>query len=62
MTWTLLIVAITGIITSEAKLHSIPMMNKEACLNAGKTFNKNSKGIGLICIGSETGEVIRIEQ
>ena len=62
MTWTLLIVAITGILTSEAKLHSIPMMNKDACVNAGKQFAKTSKGIGFICISSETGEVLRVEQ
>jgi len=62
MTWTLLIVAITGILTPEAKLHSIPMMNKDACVNAAKTFTKTSKGVGFVCVSSETGEVIKVEQ
>lgn len=59
MIWTLLIIAITGTFSADAKFHSIPMMNKEACVRAAKDASAHSsKHMGYICISSETGESI----
>lgn len=59
--WTLLIIALTGgVFSADAKFHSIPMMNKDACTRAAKdAANSSSSNLGYICISSETGENIR---
>lgn len=49
-----------GIITNNTIFQTIPMSSKEACLRAGDSFKENSKNVGIICVGSEKGEVIRI--
>lgn len=60
MTWTLLIVALTGsMISTNSTFATIPMKDKSACVAAAKRFTKSSKGpIGFICVSSETGEVV----
>lgn len=59
--WTLLIVMLSGgLFSADAKFHSIPMMNKEACVRAAKdAASSSSSHLGYICISSETGENIR---
>jgi hypothetical protein len=59
MTWTLVIVAITGgIVSSNLNTQTIPMRNKEACLAAAKSFSERSNSVGFICVSSDSGEVI----
>lgn len=62
MTWTLLIIAILGSWSPDVRFHSIPMMNKEACIRAAKTAaDSSSEQLGYLCISSETGESIRFD-
>ena len=51
-----------GIISSDIRYMQAPMFNKEACITAGKNLLKNSKGVAILCLSSENGEVIRVEQ
>jgi hypothetical protein len=62
--WTLLIVAITGsMFSADAKFHSIPFTNKDACVRAAKDAAKSSSSqIGCICISSETGEILKFQK
>ena len=63
MTWTLLIIAITGTFTAEATFHSIPMMTKDACVRAAKeAASVSSSHMGYVCISSETGESLRFQK
>jgi hypothetical protein len=58
--WTLVVVAITGTFTADVKFHNIPMLNKEACVNAAKqAADSSSSHMGYICVSSETGETIK---
>ncbi len=59
--WTLLVVAITGgLLSSDAKFHSIQMTNKEACIRAAKEARSgSSSSVGFICISSDTGEILK---
>lgn len=60
MTWTLLMVAIVGTFTADIRTQAIPMMNKDACVNAAKiAAASSSSSIGYICISSETGETLK---
>lgn len=62
--WILLIIAITGgMFSADAKFHSIPFTNKEACVRAAKEAAKSSSSnIGYICFSSETGENLRFQK
>jgi hypothetical protein len=62
MTWTLLIVAITGTFTADIKMHQIPMNNELACKAAALKIAETSKGIGFFCISSNTGEVFEVKK
>jgi len=58
--WTFLMVAIVGIFTTDIKTQAIPMMNKEACVNAAKIASaSSSSNVGYLCISSETGETLK---
>jgi len=61
MSWTLLIVIITGAFSPDAKLQPIPMKNELACKAAAlKLLEKSSKHLGFFCISSDTGEVFEV--
>lgn len=61
--WTLLVVAIVGTFTADVRMHSIPMMNKEACIKAAKVAaDSSSSHMGYMCISSETGETLRFQK
>lgn len=60
--WTLWVLFSTGILTPDIRYMQAPMFTKEACVAAGKQLLKNSKGIAILCLGSETGEVFKVEQ
>ena len=61
MTWTLLFVALSGsMFASSANMTTIPMRDKDACMNAAQAFTDASSGpVGFICVSSETGEIAR---
>lgn len=58
--WTLMLIIVTSGFAYQMKFEQIPMMDKTACLQSAEYFLKNSDGIGIICISSNTGEVIKI--
>lgn len=62
MTWTLLIISLSGgLFSSSGSMQTLPMMSREACGNAAQSFANSSAGpIGFFCVSSETGEIIRI--
>jgi hypothetical protein len=64
MTWALLIVSLSGGLFSQAaSMQSIPMMSREACSAAAKSFAESSSGpIGFLCVSSETGEILRFSK
>ena len=62
MTWTLLIVAITGTFSASIHTAQIPMASKEACVKAAGSIAEKSTGIGFICVSSETGETFKVEK
>lgn len=58
--WVLLIVMISGTFTTDARFHSINMLNKDACTNAAKEAAKSSYShLGFMCISTETGETLK---
>jgi hypothetical protein len=63
MLWTLTLIAISsGIFDYSVHTIQFPMTTKEACIAAGKDMLKTSKGVALVCVGSEKGEVIRVSE
>jgi hypothetical protein len=62
MSWTLLIIAVTGIITADIKMHQIPMNNELAYKAAALKIAQKSNGIGFFCISSDTGEVFEVKK
>jgi len=61
MTWTLLIVIGAGsIISTSANIYSVPMKDRAACIEAANNFAAESKGVGITCLSSETGELVRV--
>lgn len=65
MTWTLLILIVTGsVISSSGRLATIPMQTKSACIEAGRSMFTEAAARGAVsraCISSETGEVVQIK-
>lgn len=57
--WTLVVFSISGVFAQTPHYLTIPMASKEACIRAAEDLIKDSKGIGIACIDSGTGEVIR---
>lgn len=60
--WTLLIILMYGSFNTQIKLEQIPMMDRAACVTAADHFLKNTKGVGVMCISSNTGEVIEFKK
>ncbi len=58
--WTLLFVIMTSGYSSQVKFEQIPMMDRIACQEAGNTFKNSSTGFAILCVSSNTGEVIKI--
>lgn len=47
---------------SQIKFEQIPMMDRTACMEAANTFKNNSTGFAIMCVSSNTGEVIKIRE
>lgn len=63
MTWTLLILIITGTFSVDAKMQTIPMKTDIACKAAAiRLLQDSSKHVGMFCIGSELGEVFEVKK
>lgn len=48
------------IVTTSFNFQQIPMMDRTACVSAAEYFKNNSNRIGILCVSSNTGEVVVI--
>lgn len=53
---------ITAGYSSQIKFEQIPMMDRTACMEAANTFKNNSAGFAILCVSSNTGEVIKVRE
>lgn len=51
-----------GNAVSQIRLEQIPMMDRTACMEAANTFKNNSAGFAILCVSSNTGEVIKVRE
>jgi hypothetical protein len=56
--WTLLFIMLQGTF----HFVQMPMMDRTACQEAANTFKNNSEGFAIMCVSSNTGEVVKIRE
>lgn len=62
MAYTLIIfTVINGIVSFSMSGIPVQLNSKQACEKAARSILEDSKGIAVICISAETGEVARIK-
>jgi len=60
--WVLMFVILTSGYSSQVKFEQVPMANRAACTRAGEEFKSSSSGFAIVCVSTETGEIVRIRE
>lgn len=61
--WVLMfIIILPGGFSSQVRFEQVQMANQAACTRAGEEIKNNSSGFAIMCVSSETGEIVRIRE